>query len=140
MAAATAASSHREVTMTIQTLELALPHSLAGRTLRWKFNEGPTADTEYEHTFKTDGTVVYRTITDPKAGKPETDPDKKPARKPIPTPYASYEVAQGWHLVSYLSADSGYTLTVLVNTTDGILHGFASNEKEWFPLTGSLLP
>ena len=56
--------------MTIQTLELALPHSLAGRTLRWKFNEGPTADTEYEHTFKTDGTVVYRTITDRKVGKP----------------------------------------------------------------------
>jgi hypothetical protein len=29
---------------------------------------------------------------------------------------------------------------VLVNTSDGILQGFASNEKEWFPLTGSLLP
>jgi hypothetical protein len=121
-----------------QTLELALPHSLAGRTLRWKFNEGPTAETEYEHTFKSDGTVVYRTIGG--HAKPESAKHSEPARKPIPTPYASYEVGPGWHLVSYLSADSGYTLTVLVNTSDGMLHGFASNEKEWYPLTGALLP
>jgi hypothetical protein len=129
--------------MSTQTLELVLPHSLAGRTLRWKFNDGPTAETKYEHTFKSDGTVVYRTIDEGTKGKPDVGKDakdQKPARKPTPTPYASFEVAQGWHLVSYLSADSGYTLTVLVNATDGILHGFASNEKEWFPLTGTLLP
>jgi hypothetical protein len=41
------------------------------------------------------------------------------------------------HLVSYLS-DSGYTLTVLVNTHNGQLHGFASGAKEWYPLTGTL--
>ena len=113
--------------MSTQSLELALPHSLAGRTLRWKFNDGPTAETEYEHTFRTDGTVVYRTL----GGEPH-DKKGKPSRgKPTPTPYASFEVAQGWHLMSYLSVDSGYTLTVLVNATDGILHGFASNETEW---------
>ena len=125
--------------MSTQTLELALPHSLAGRTLRWKFNEGPTADTEYEHTFKSDGTVVYRTLDQGNKPKPATGKDQKPAKKPAPIPYASYEVAAGWHFVSYLSPDSGYTLTVLVNTTDGVLHGVASNEKEWYPLTGTLL-
>jgi hypothetical protein len=46
-------------------------------------------------------------------------------------------VTPGVHLVSYLS-ESGYTLTVLVNTHNRQLHGFASNEKEWYPLTGSL--
>lgn len=124
--------------MSTQSLERALPHSLAGRTLRWKFNEGPTTDTEYEHTFRPDGTVVYRTIHDDKPARPAASKGK-PAAKPTPTLYASFEVAQGWHLVSYLSPDSGFTLTVLVNATDGILHGFASNEKEWYPLTGSLL-
>ena len=52
---------------------------------------------------------------------------------------AAFEVAPGLHLVSYLSA-SGYTLTVLVNTNDGRLHGFASSAKEWYPLTGILEP
>ncbi len=120
---------------------MSAPLSLAGRTLRWKFNEGPTADTRYEHSFKADGTVTYRTIDDGKKPKEGgKDEEKKPARKPAPTRYASYEVAQGWHLMSYLSPDSGYTLSVLVNIPDGILHGFASNEKEWYPVTGVLLP
>jgi hypothetical protein len=123
--------------MSMQTLELALPHSLAGRTLRFRFNDGPTAGTVYEHTFKPDGTVVFHAVGE--AQKPPTGKDDKQAKMPAPIPYASSEVATGWHFVSYLSPDSGYTLTVLVNTADGVLHGVASNEKEWYPMTGTLV-
>ena len=109
------------------------PLSLAGRTLRFKFTEGPTANSIYEHTFNPDGTVVWRDVTGTAKEKSGT------AKKPPTTRYAAFEVAAGIHLVSYLS-ESGYTLTVLVNTKDGALHGFASNEKEWYPLTGQLQP
>ncbi|HEU5218452.1 MAG TPA: hypothetical protein VFU23_07325 [Gemmatimonadales bacterium] len=112
----------------------APPLSLAGRTLYWKFHEGPTADTEYEHKFKPDGTVVYRSIG---ANDRRTSTAPQP---PSPTRYASFEVIPGCHFASYRSAESGYTLTVLVNLNDGVVHGFASNETEWFPLTGILLP
>jgi septal ring-binding cell division protein DamX len=130
--------------------------SLAGQTLRFKFNEGPTAGNTYEHKFNSDGTVVWRDVsgggskspdTDAK-GKSREDAEKKSGadasaksgpQKPPPTKYASWEVAPGMHLVSYLS-ESGYTLTVLVNTKDRKLHGFASSSKEWYPLTGELQP
>ena len=106
------------------------PLSLAGRTQRWRFSEGPTAGKTYEHTFYTDGTVSWREIGD--TGKEKTSAEKRPT-----TRYAAFEVAPGLHLVSYLS-ESGYTLTVLVNTNNGQLHGFASSAKEWYPLTGTL--
>ena len=41
------------------------------------------------------------------------------------------------HLVSYLS-DSGYTLTVAMNLETGRIYGFASNDKEWHPVSGRL--
>jgi hypothetical protein len=104
--------------------------SLAGRTQRWKFVDGPTAGKTYEHTFSPDGTVSFREVGGADKGK--AGPGKPPGIR-----YASFEVAPGLHLVSYLS-ESGYTLTVLVNTNDGRLHGFASSAKEWYPLTGIL--
>jgi hypothetical protein len=112
------------------------PLSLAGRTQRWRFSEGPTAGKTYEHTFNTDGTVRWREVEGTSQGKPSAE--KPGAEKGPTTRYAAFEVAPGVHLVSYLS-ESGYTLTVLVNTNDRQLHGFASNAKEWYPLTGSLV-
>jgi MoaF N-terminal domain len=106
------------------------PLSLAGRTQRWKFGEGPTAGKTYEHAFYPDGTVSWREVEGTSKGKPSAD------QRPT-TRYAAFEVAPGLHLVSYLS-ESGYTLTVLVNTNNRQLHGFASSEKEWYPLTGTL--
>jgi MoaF N-terminal domain len=108
------------------------PLSLAGRTQRWKFGEGPTAGKTYEHTFHADGTVSWREVGGAGAERPGAE--KRPH-----TRYAAFEVAPGMHLASYLS-ESGYTLTVLVNTNNGELHGFASSAKEWYPLTGSLEP
>ena len=106
------------------------PRSLAGRTQRWTFHDGPTAGKTYEHTFSPDGTVTFREVGGADQVKPGTG--KQPGVR-----YAAFEVAPGLHLVSYLS-ESGYTLTVLVNTKNGQLHGFASSAKEWYPLTGTL--
>jgi hypothetical protein len=108
------------------------PLSLAGRTQRWKFADGPTAGRTYEHTFSPDGTVSFREVGG--ADKVKAGTEKQPGVR-----YAAFEVAPGLHLVSYLS-ESGYTLTVLVNTNDGRLHGFASGANEWYPLTGTLQP
>ncbi len=106
--------------------------SLGGRTQRWKFSDGPTAGKTYEHTFDRDGTVTWREVGGAAKETPSTE--KRPG-----TRYAAFEVAPGLHLVSYLS-ESGFTLTVLVNTNTGQLHGFASSAKEWYPLTGTLEP
>ena len=102
--------------------------SLAGRTLRWTFDDGPTAGKTYEHVFHPDGTVTYRQVDAP--AKPA---GARPAAGPK---YASWEVAPGTHLVSYLG-DSGYTLTVAVNLATRRCFGVASNEKEWHPVTGT---
>ena len=101
--------------------------SLSGRTIRWTFEDGPTAGATYEHTFAPDGTVTFSKVGDSgKGGKPASG--KK---------YASFEVAPGVQLVSYLG-DAGYTLTVAMNFDTGRLYGFASSEKEWHPLTGTM--
>jgi hypothetical protein len=110
------------------------PHSLAGEIQLWSFDSGPTAGSTYEHTFNNDGTVIWRDAMQ-KAGMGKDGPKKQtPA-----TEYASFPVAPGMHLVSYLAKDSGYTLTVLVNTEDRRLHGYASNATEWYPVTGKLV-
>ena len=101
--------------------------SLSGRTFTWKFTEGPTAGSAYEHTFLPDGSVEFRKLGgDAAKGKPTHE--KK---------YASFEVAPEIHLVSYL-AESGYTLTIAMNLNTGRIYGFASNDKEWHPVSGTL--
>lgn len=106
--------------------------SLAGRTLRWKFGDGPTAGKMYEHTFRSDGKVVFREVSGETHAKPRKEPNEADAPK-----YASFEIAPETHLVSYLSG-SGYTLTVAVNLQTNECRGIASNEKEWYPLTGEV--
>jgi molybdenum cofactor biosynthesis protein MoaF len=98
---------------------------LSGRTFRWTFEDGPTAGGTYEHTFEPDGSVLFHKLGG-KEGKPTHE--KR---------YASFEVAPDVHLVSYLAA-SGYTLTVAMNLATGRLYGFASNDKEWHPVSGRL--
>jgi len=97
-------------------------HTLAGRTLRWTFESGPTAGKTYEHVFG-DETVAFREAD----GKFN---DVKPK-------YSSFEVAPSTHLVSYLSPESGFTLTIAVNFETGRIYGFASNDKQWFPVYGT---
>ncbi len=115
--------------------------SIAGHTMRWKFDDGPTAGTTYEHTFRSDGTVTYKQLESGSSGGKKSEdgaPDKKTAAKKDPAKYASFEVADGMHLVSYRS-EMGWTLTVHVNVKTESLHGFASNDKEWYPITGKVV-
>jgi hypothetical protein len=101
---------------------------LAGRIFRWTFAGGPTAGKTYEHTFNTDGTVTFKEAGGAAPGGGGAMPGVK---------YASFEVAPDIHLVSYLSSH-GYTLTVAMNLASKKLHGFASNDKEWYPLEGTV--
>lgn len=104
--------------------------SLQGQTLRFTFSDGPTAGKTYEHVFNPDGTVTFRDVDSPPA-KAKTKPGKPT------TKYASFKVAPGIHVASYLS-ESGYTLTTVLDLNTGKIYGFASNEKEWHPATGKL--
>jgi hypothetical protein len=104
----------------------ATTNSLSGRVIRWTFEDGPSAGSTYEHTFEPDGSVSFRKVGGDAQGEPKRE--KK---------YGSFEVSKGVQLVSYLS-DSGYTLTVAMNLDDGRLYGFASNDKEWHPVSGRL--
>jgi hypothetical protein len=101
--------------------------SLAGRTLRWKFDDGPTAGSTYEHTFDKNGSVTFRKVEGGTASGKGTREKK----------YGSFEVAPEVQLVSYLAGESGYTLTVALNFDTGRLYGFASNDKEWHPVSGT---
>jgi hypothetical protein len=104
--------------------------SLAGRTFRWTFNDGPTAGKTYEHVFNADGTVVFKEAK-------RCFSARRGRRKGAGTKYASFQIAPNTHLVSYLS-NHGYTLTVAMNLADKQLHGFASNDKEWHPVKGTV--
>lgn len=103
--------------------------ALAGRTFKWTFNDGPTAGKTYEHVFGKDGTVTFR-----EAGGAEQSGSsaQMPGSK-----YAAFEIAPKIYLVSYLSSH-GYTLTVAMDLNSTQLHGFASNDKEWYPLEGAV--
>ena len=103
------------------------PSAVRGRTIRWTFADGPTAGTTFEHEFRHDGTVVYRSLPDDKGGK---------KAEPEPIPYRSARVADDVHVVSY-KAPGGYTLTVVLNFAEKTAVGFASNEQEWVGQTGT---
>jgi hypothetical protein len=105
-------------------------NALAGRTFRWTFNDGPTAGKTYEHVFSPDGTVVFKEVN----AAPQA---AAPGEKGLGTKYASFQIAPNIHLVSYLS-NHGYTLTVAMNLDNKELHGFASNDKEWHPVKGTV--
>jgi hypothetical protein len=100
--------------------------AVRGKTIQFRWTEGPTKGMTHEHIFHPDGTVEWHD-----AGKRsrESGPPEKPT-------YAAVAVADGAYLVSYLAA-SGYTLTVVLNFNDQQLIGFASSAKEWFPVRGT---
>jgi len=105
-----------------------MTHSLSGTTLRWTFSDGPTAGKTYEHSFRNDGTVTFHEVVEGKSAAADDGAG---------TQYASFELAPDIHLVSYRS-NSGFTLTVAVDLKAGSCHGFASNETQWFPASGSV--
>jgi hypothetical protein len=114
-----------------------------GKTLRWTFTDGPTAGTTFEHTFNKNGTVTWKAVGGVPNGKGagQKKPAKKPAKKAKPDrpKYAAVKAGEDAYAVSYLSG-SGYTLTVVLDFKDHHMVGFASNDKEWYPLTGTFEP
>ena len=101
-------------------------NSLRGATIRWMFVEPPVAGMKFEHTFREDGTLVWRVLEGP--GKGASGEEKL---------CATMKTADGVHAVSYLAA-SGHTLSVVVDFNTGRVVGFGSDNKEWHPLTGTL--
>jgi phenolic acid decarboxylase len=99
--------------------------SLYGKTLRWTFTDGPVAGKTFEHIFNEDGTVVFRSVDGNEKGKSTRPKDS-----------AVVKVTNDVFAVSYL-ADSGYTLTVVLNLEQGEMIGFASNDKQWFQQKGT---
>ena len=99
--------------------------SLRGKTVRWTFTDGPGAGTLFEHTFHDDDSVVWRVLEG--QGKGASAKEKR---------YSSVRVSEDVITVSYLAA-SGHTLTVVLNLATGRMYGFASNDKDWYALTGT---
>src|SRR5687768_8132316 len=99
--------------------------SLRGKTLRWTFTDGPTAGTTYEHTFGEDGSIGFRGADKSAKGGFTRAKDGTTAK-----------VGDGFFVVSYL-AESGFTLTVVLNMNDGTMIGFASNNESWFQQKGT---
>jgi MoaF N-terminal domain len=99
--------------------------SLAGRTIRWRFVDGPIPDVTFEHAFGEDGSVTWRIVDGEHQGASRRE-----------QPYAAVKVNEGAWAISYLSA-SGHTLTVVLNLDDRRAIGFGSDGRSWYPLTGS---
>lgn len=95
---------------------------LAGKTVRWTFEDGPTAGTAYEHSFGADGSVAFRP-----AGKGGWTKVQK---------HAVVQAGEGVWAVSYLSPESGFTLTAILDLRQGTVVGFASDGRQWFQQSG----
>lgn len=100
-------------------------NELSGKTVRWTWTEGPTKGTTNEHVFNEDGTVTWSVIEGPAKGRSSTEKE-----------YAVWKITDDVIAVSYL-AQSGYTLTVILNFRDNGMVGFASGAKEWYPIKGT---
>jgi len=109
-----------------------------GKTIRWKYEDGPMAGIAFEHTFGNDGTVTWREAGGKEQGATPPSNGKQKTGKPATTPKAKYEVAainDDVCAVSYLS-ESGFTLTSVLDFAAGTVVSFASNEKELVPQRG----
>ena len=99
---------------------------VTGKTIRFTWTDGPTKGESHEHVFHPDGSVEYARLEGGKA-KGKYTKEKK---------YVAARITDDVYLVSYLAA-SGFTLTVALNFADRALTGFASNDKQWFPCSGT---
>ncbi|MEA2661764.1 MAG: MoaF N-terminal domain [Chloroflexota bacterium] len=98
---------------------------LAGRTVRWTYDDGPMRAKHFEHAFSADGTVTWK-----EAGEDSASADSS----------AKYEFARiddDAYVVSYLSGH-GFTLTTIVDEKARTVVSFASNEKQLMVQHGKL--
>ena len=98
---------------------------ITGRTIRWRYDDGPVKGQTFEHVFSAGGMVTYR------------QPGEAASERPV-----HYEVARVsddvW-AVSYLSTN-GWTLTTVIDTRTEAIVSFASNEKQLVVQRGKLEP
>ena len=114
-----------------------LSNQVSGKTIRLSWIDGPTKGTTQEHVFHKDGTVEWHSIEkDGKAKAATGGGETKAAKKPDKPHYAAIKVTADICLVSYL-AQSGYTLTVVLNFLDKSTAAIASNERDWLPAHGT---
>ena len=114
-----------------------LSNQVSGKTIRLSWTDGPTKGTTQEHVFHKNGTVEWHSIEkDEKAKAAPVSGDAKAAKKPDKPPYATMKVTDDICVVSYL-AQSGYTLTEVLNFLDNSTVAIASNEKDWLPAHGT---
>jgi hypothetical protein len=123
--------------MTTKTSPSKLSDQVCGKTIRLSWADGPTKGTTQEHVFHKDGTVEWHSIETAGKSKPAVEGGgTKAAKKPEKPHYAGAKITDDVCMVSYLS-HSGYTLTVVLNFSDGSTAAIASNEKDWLPAHGS---
>ena len=99
--------------------------SLSGKTIRWTFVDGPTAGATFEHTLNPDGSILWRAVDGPFKGASR--------REKL---YGAARINDQTWAVSYL-AESGHTLTVVLNFANHHATGFASDAKTWQQLNGT---
>ena len=114
-----------------------LSTQVSGKTIRLSWTDGPIKGSTQEHVFHKDGTVQWHSIeTDAKAKAATGSGDAKVVKKPEKPHYAAMKVTDDICVVSYL-AQSGYTLTVVLNFLDYSTVAIASNGKNWLPAHGT---
>ena len=123
--------------MPSKTSAASLSDQVSSKTIRFSWTDGPTKGTTQEHVFHKDGTVEWRSIEREGKGKPAVKSGKpKAIKKPERPHYLGVKISNDICMISYL-AESGYTLTVVLNFTDGSTVAIASNAKDWIPALGT---
>src|SRR5262249_36461949 len=120
-----AASVTRPLTSTTISREEQQMTSLTGKTIQWTFVDGPTAGITFEHEFHEDGSVTWTYVAGPQKGATKRE-----------KAFAAVKVNDRTWAVSYL-AESGHTLTVILNFEDHRAIGFASNDQSWTVVHGT---
>ncbi len=93
---------------------------IRGKTIRFRFDDGPMANKAFDHSFSPDGNVTFKL-----AGaneKPSSDTAAAPA-----IPYEVAKIRDDVYAIAYLS--KGYTLTTILDFKTQKLAAFSSNEK-----------
>lgn len=98
---------------------------IRGKTFRWTFEDGPTAGKTFEHAFFDDGVVKWKDVATGKGASADH--------------YECEEIRPQTAVVSYL-ADSGFTLTSVLDFDTRSVIAFASNEKQLVVQHGTFEP
>ena len=107
-----------------------------GKTIRLSWTDGPTKGTTQEHVFHEDGTVEWHSIEKESKVKPAVKSGgSKTAKKPERPHYLGAKINNDACMISYFT-QSGYTLTAVLNFSEGSTVAIASNAKDWIPAHG----